>query len=172
MKKQASQSPSRQVIPDFTVTYFLTQAETSALVKQGIWADDVRKIARSMSIERGRIAAMLGIPGIAVASGGQRKQLLSPAHARRLVGLGKLAGLLQALVARSGDSNNFNAMHWLAHWLLHLPRLPRRLLPGRGRLLLFARPSIGAPLRCEAFSCAQLEPSFCTPTTTTQGIHI
>jgi hypothetical protein len=116
-KRSTAESRSKRVTPDFTASYFLTQAETSALVKQGIWADDVRKIARSMGLKREQVAVMLGIPVAAVATGGQRKQLLASAHARRLVGLGKLAGQLQAMIARSDDGNNFNAMRWLAQWL-------------------------------------------------------
>jgi hypothetical protein len=116
-KPSVGQSSARRATPDFTVTYFLSRADTVALIKRGIYADDIRKMACYMGVTRKQIAIMLAVSAAVVATGAGRRQLLTPVHAHRLVGLGKLVGQLQAIVAHSGGSDNFDAMHWLAQWL-------------------------------------------------------
>jgi uncharacterized protein (DUF2384 family) len=96
----ASKMPSPT---NFADIYSLGPAERIALVKRGVQAGDVLKIAKT-----------IGRP--TVDRKARAHQRLSIEHGERLIGLSKLVGQVQVMVEQSGEATGFDAAMWLGEW--------------------------------------------------------
>lgn len=93
------------------------------LIKQGIPASVLIKLAKSMRTSREHLITALGFPRTAILRKIQRRQNLSITQAERIIGLAKLIGQIEIMVAAS-QVNDFNAAMWLGDWLYRpLPAL-------------------------------------------------
>lgn len=109
-----SRSPSPT---NFSRVYHLAPAERIALVKQGIPAGDVVKIAKSIGRPKERLMKVLGLPRATVDRKARAKQRLSVEHGERLLGFSKLLGQVQVMVEQSGNPTGFEPAKWVADWL-------------------------------------------------------
>lgn len=93
------------------------------LIKGGIAASVLTQLAKSMRVSQNRLIASLGFPRTAIVRKIQLRQNLSVAQAERVIGLAKLIGQIEIMVATS-EVSDFNAAQWLGDWLCHpLPAL-------------------------------------------------
>jgi putative toxin-antitoxin system antitoxin component (TIGR02293 family) len=87
------------------------------LIKSGVSAQDVARIARSMDRSKEQISKTLGLAVSTVDRKAKENQRLTTEQSERLVGLAKLIGQVQTMVDESGEPDGFNAAQWLADWL-------------------------------------------------------
>jgi putative toxin-antitoxin system antitoxin component (TIGR02293 family) len=101
---------------NFADVYGLGPAERIALVKRGIPAGDVFKIAKTIGRPKERLMKVLGLPRATVDRKARAHQPLSIEHGERLIGFSKLVGQVQVMVEQSGDPTGFDAAKWLGEW--------------------------------------------------------
>jgi len=113
---------------NFVDLYSLGPAERIALVKRGVPAGDVFKIAKTIGRPKERLMKVLGLPRATVDRKARAHQQLSIEHGERLIGFSKLVGQVQVMVEQSGDPTAFDAAKWLGEWLERpLPALGGKL---------------------------------------------
>ena len=101
---------------NFADVYSLAPADRIALVKRGIPAGEVFKIAKTIGRPKERLMKMLGLPRATVDRKARAHQQLSIEHGQRLLGFSKLVGQVQVMVEQSGDPTGFDAAKWLGKW--------------------------------------------------------
>src|SRR5262245_48661857 len=109
-------SPKRTSATSFAKVYQLEPDERIALVKRGVPASEVFKLAAIIGRPKERLLKMLGVPRATVDRKAKANQALSIEHGERLIGFAKLVGQVQVMVAQSGDPTGFDAPKWLARW--------------------------------------------------------
>lgn len=87
------------------------------MIKRGIAAGNVPLLAKRMDTPRERLVQWLDFPSTTIARKIRLKQDLTQDQAERFVGLSALVGQVEAMVAESGNSQGFDAAHWVARWL-------------------------------------------------------
>jgi putative toxin-antitoxin system antitoxin component (TIGR02293 family) len=102
---------------NFADVYRLGPAERIALVKRGVAAGDVLKVAKTIGRPKERLMKVLGLPRATVDRKARANQQLSVEHGERLIGFSKLVGQVQVMVDQSGDPTGFDAAKWLGNWL-------------------------------------------------------
>lgn len=94
-----------------------TMLDRVELVRDGVPAELLTYLADAMGVSRERLYQMIGLPR----STGDRKlregQRLDADQGERVLGLARLVGLVERIVAESGDAEAFDAARWLAAWL-------------------------------------------------------
>jgi putative toxin-antitoxin system antitoxin component (TIGR02293 family) len=116
--RQTPPAATRQPGPtNFAVVYALGSAERIALVKQGIPAVEVFKVAKTIGKPKEKLMKVLGLPRATVDRRARAKQQLSVEHGERLMGFSKLVGQVQVMVEEAGDPTGFDAAKWLGQWL-------------------------------------------------------
>jgi len=116
--RSAGSMSSKSLGPtNFVDLYSLGPAERIALVKRGVPAGDVLKVAKTIGRPKERLMKLLGLPRATVDRKARAHQQLSIEHGERLIGFSKLVGQVQVMVERSGDPTGFDAAKWLGEWL-------------------------------------------------------
>lgn len=95
----------------------LDPLERVTIAKGGVPAVFVQGMAQDMGIPRDRLVTNLGMAPATVSRKVQQRQVLSPDQSERALGMARLVGQVQSMVAESGDSEGFDAAAWLASWL-------------------------------------------------------
>ncbi len=101
----------------FAKVYHLAPVERIALVKRGVPAADVARIAKSIGQPKERLMNLLGLPRATVDRKARAKQQLSVEHSERVIGFTNLVGQVEVMIAQSGDPIGFDAAKWLCEWL-------------------------------------------------------
>lgn len=104
-------------VTNFSGMYRLDPIERIEIVKRGVPAGEVAKLAKSMGRPKKHIFELLGLPRATVDRQARTKQQLSIEQGERVVGFSKLVGQVQVMVEQSGDSENFDAAKWVTDWL-------------------------------------------------------
>lgn len=112
-----SRAPSPKGKDPFATLYtapILTQVEW---VKNGLGAQDAKRILAHLQIPQGETLAALQIPAATINRKARTNAPLSPAEGERVLGLGRLLGQVQTMVRESGTQAGFDAAAWLSAWL-------------------------------------------------------
>jgi putative toxin-antitoxin system antitoxin component (TIGR02293 family) len=117
VRAAASISAKKPSPTNFAGVYELGPAERIALVKQGVAASEVFKVAKTIGRPKERLMKVLGLPRATVDRKAKANQHLSVEHGERLIGFSKLVGQVQVMVEQSGDPTGFDAAKWLGDWL-------------------------------------------------------
>lgn len=91
--------------------------ERIELVKAGVMARDVPVLGRRMDLSNERLYAVLGLSRSTVDRKVREDKPLSRDEGERVLGLARLIGQVDAMVAESGNAAGFDAAPWLARWL-------------------------------------------------------
>jgi putative toxin-antitoxin system antitoxin component (TIGR02293 family) len=91
--------------------------ERIGLVKAGLPAQLLVTLARDMQLPRERLYAWLGIARTTANRKIKGDELLSQDESERALGLSRLIGQVQRVVAESGTPEGFDAARWTAQWL-------------------------------------------------------
>lgn len=102
---------------NFVESFQSEQMERVRIVKQGIPASVVEVIAKCMAMPKVRLVAALGIALTTVDRKVRENKPLSKDDSSRLLGMVRLIGQVQTMVAESGNPMGFNAAKWVASWL-------------------------------------------------------
>ena len=101
----------------FLDVYFAEPLTRVTIVKDGLPADYLDKLAKSLGIGKDRLLPTLGIAQATVSRKVRLGQRLSTDDGERALGMAKLIGQVEAMVQQSGDPTGFDAAKWLAGWL-------------------------------------------------------
>lgn len=91
--------------------------ERIGLVKHGLPASILVALSRDMAVSRDNLYGWLGIPRATANRKVKADDLLSKDESESALGLARLVGLVEQIVAESGDPASFDAATWTASWL-------------------------------------------------------
>jgi putative toxin-antitoxin system antitoxin component (TIGR02293 family) len=111
----------------FSKLYMLEPLETVALVKQGVPARFLVRLIREMGSPKHYVVLALGIAPSTATRKMESDSTLNLDESERVLGLGKLIGQVQTIVAESGETAGFDAAKWVAEWI----KTPQRALGGK-----------------------------------------
>ncbi len=101
----------------FTKMYRATPLERIGLIREGVSAVVLLRTGEEMGVAKERMIAMLHFTRATVNRRIKTKEALPTEYSERIIGLQKLIGQVEIMVAESGDPTGFNAAHWVADWL-------------------------------------------------------
>ena len=91
--------------------------EIVPLIRDGLPATVVPQTARDMGVAIDTLYAWLKFPRSTINRKVSERSVLSPDVTEKLIGLQRLIGLVENIMAESGSETDFNAAHWVAGWL-------------------------------------------------------
>lgn len=97
--------------------YRASRAERFALIDQGVAAGVLSETIRVLGLPQDRTFKILGLPRSTMLKKIAAGQALDRTEGSLVVGLQRLIGQVETMVAESGDSTHFNAAKWLAGWM-------------------------------------------------------
>ena len=106
-----------RVLYDRTVLHGGDPQQRIALIRQGIPASTVSRLAARMGMSKEWLLASLGLSRATISRKEKDASLLSKDESERVLGVETLIGMVQAMVERSGDPVGFDAARWTADWL-------------------------------------------------------
>lgn len=104
-------------VTNFSGVYRLGPLERIEIIKSGVPAGEVAKIAKTIGRPKEHLFKVLGLPRATVDRRARSKQQLSADQGERVLGFSKLVGQVQVTVEQSGDPAGFDAARWVADWL-------------------------------------------------------
>jgi len=105
---------------DFIRLYQSTPVERIGLIRKGVNAADFKVFVSRLDIQQEKIFAMLDIAIATVNRKASRNEALSREDSEKVVGMAKLIGQVETMLAESGDPGStpdFDAARWLTHWM-------------------------------------------------------
>ncbi len=102
---------------DFVGLYRADALERIEWARTGVMARDLAAIGRRMGLSNERLYGLLGLPRSTTDRKVREDRSLSRDEGERLIGLARLIGQVEAIVAESGEPAGFDAPSWLAGWL-------------------------------------------------------
>jgi putative toxin-antitoxin system antitoxin component (TIGR02293 family) len=118
--KAVRHSPARVIQDDmntFLDVYLAEPLTRVRLIKGGVSARYVDRMAREMGMPKERLFPALGLSAATVNRRARESKNLSIEDSERVVGMARLVGQVQAMVNDSGNPAGFNAAQWVARWL-------------------------------------------------------
>ena len=101
----------------FAHVYRATPLERVNWIRAGIPAETLILTGEEMGVAKEKMLTLLHLTRATVNRRIKSKQALPAEYAERVIGLQKLIGQVEVMVAESGDPAGFNAAHWMADWL-------------------------------------------------------
>ena len=95
----------------------MSPVERVEVVKRGVAAETVVRIARLTGQPKERVMSLLGLPRSTVDRKARTAQALPLDQGERVLGLLRLVGQVQVMVDESGDPEGFDAAKWVSSWL-------------------------------------------------------
>lgn len=102
-----------------TELYRAGSMERVALAREGFSAGQLKATAKRLHISQESVYELLNLSPATIARKMKEKQRLNTAQTELLMGLERLIGLVEDIVAAAGndDAKEFDAGQWVAHWL-------------------------------------------------------
>ncbi|GLS98278.1 antitoxin Xre-like helix-turn-helix domain-containing protein [Piscinibacter gummiphilus] len=141
-----------EALPSYRSFLAMEPIERIKTVKQGVSPALADRLCHDLGMSRARLCEWAGISSRTVARCSQRGLPLGKTEGEHLLGVARLVGEAEQIVAESGDQDGFDAGRWLAGWLStphpalggHLPCEYVGLFDGRALLSsLLRRMQIG-----------------------------
>ena len=99
-------------------------SERIDLIREGIPAESLVITGTDMGMPKERLLSFLHFPRSTINRRISRKEFLPPEFSERMIGLEKLIGQVEDIMADAEGVQDFNAAQWVAQWLeLPLPAL-------------------------------------------------
>ena len=87
------------------------------MIRKGVPAGEAKQIGKDLGVEQGVFYKALGFKTATVNRKAKRNDPLTSDESERLLGVAKLVGQLEAIVAESGEAKGFEAAEWMSRWL-------------------------------------------------------
>lgn len=117
VKKRFGKSSAPGKISSFKDVYLLPSVERDTLVKAGVPSTFTVVVIESMGVPKERFYRMLNLSRSTLERKLQASADMSTAESERVIGLSRLIGQVQAMVAESGQSDGFDAAKWFSAWI-------------------------------------------------------
>lgn len=101
----------------FVKMYRATPLERIGLIRDGVSAEVLIETGEEMGVAKEKMLSLLHFTRATVNRRIKTKEALPTEYSERIIGLQKLIGQVEIMVAESGDPTGFNAAHWVADWL-------------------------------------------------------
>jgi putative toxin-antitoxin system antitoxin component (TIGR02293 family) len=101
----------------YVVFYDASNVDRIGIVKAGLPARLLTTLADDMHVTRERLYRWLGIARATANRKVAADEVLSQDESERVLGIARLVGLVEKIVAQSGEPAGFNAARWTAAWL-------------------------------------------------------
>ncbi len=117
--KTARKSPlvSNPLDFSFSDLYLVEPIDRIRLIREGVPARYIKVISDSMGITKDTLFKFLNLPKSTIDKKSVANQVLPIDQGERLIGMAKLVGQVESIVAESGNPEGFNAAKWVAQWL-------------------------------------------------------
>ena len=117
--KVARKNPSAVSQLDFSFIhiYQVAPIDRIKLIRDGVPARYINVVSDSMGITKDALFKFLNLPKSTVDKKSVSNQMLPIEQGERLIGMAKLVGQVESIVAESGSLDGFNAAKWVAQWL-------------------------------------------------------
>ncbi len=97
--------------------FLASRGERFELIEQGVPATMLLSTIKDMGITQDRAFAILGFPRSTMAKKIAEGKVLDPKDSTLVIGLRRLIGQVDVMVAQSGNPKGFDAAKWVAAWL-------------------------------------------------------
>jgi len=111
----------------YAALYDAGHVDRIGIVRAGLPAKLLTTLAEDMQVSRERLYGWLGVARATVNRKVQAGDLLNQDESERALGIVRLVGKVEKVVAESGDPAGFNAALWTAQWL----QQPNKALGGK-----------------------------------------
>jgi putative toxin-antitoxin system antitoxin component (TIGR02293 family) len=101
----------------YEVMETLSRLDRIDIVKEGLPARILATLANDMRVPRERLYGWIGIARTTANRKVTRRERLSQDESERALGIARLVGEVQTIVAESGEPQGFDAARWTASWL-------------------------------------------------------
>lgn len=88
-----------------------------AMIRQGVPAIEAKRLVQALGVEQKAFYQALGLKTATVNRKITQSEQLASDESERLLGVARLIGQVEAIVAESGDPKGFDAPEWLSRWL-------------------------------------------------------
>lgn len=88
-----------------------------AMIRQGVPAIEAKRLVQALGVEQKVLYQALGLKTATVNRKITQSEQLASDESERLLGVARLIGQVEAIVAESGDPKDFDAPEWLSRWL-------------------------------------------------------
>jgi putative toxin-antitoxin system antitoxin component (TIGR02293 family) len=88
-----------------------------AMIRQGVPAIEAKRLVQALGVEQKVFYQALGLKTATVNRKITQSEQLASDESERLLGVARLIGQVEAIVADSGDPKGFDAPEWLSRWL-------------------------------------------------------
>lgn len=116
-KKRFGKGHAPGRISSFKDVYYLPAVERDTLVKAGVPSQFTVVLIESMGVPKERFYRILNLSRSTLERKLQASADMSTAESERVIGLSKLIGQVQAMVAESGEPEGFDAARWFSAWI-------------------------------------------------------
>lgn len=117
VKKRFGKGPAPGRISSFRDVYSLPELERDTLVKAGVPSEFAVVLIEAMGVPKERFYRILNLSRSTLDRKLQASSDMSTAESERVIGLSRLIGQVQAMVAESGAPEAFDAARWFAAWM-------------------------------------------------------
>lgn len=101
----------------FATIYRVEPMDRIKLIRDGIPARYISVISDSMGITKETLFKFLNLPKSTIDKKSVANQMLPIEQGERLIGMAKLVGQVESMIAESGNPDGFDAAKWVASWL-------------------------------------------------------
>lgn len=88
-----------------------------AMIRQGVPAIEAKRLVQALGVEQKVFYQALGLKTATVNRKITQSEQLASDESERLLGVARLIGQVEQIVAESGDPQGFDAPEWLSRWL-------------------------------------------------------
>ncbi len=107
----------RRKASTYSSYYAASNVDRIGIVKAGLPARLLTTLADDMNVTRERLYRWLGIARATANRKVKADEILSQDESERALGIARLVGLVEKIVAESGDPVGFDSARWTATWL-------------------------------------------------------
>lgn len=108
---------ARDIKSNYLHMFKASPSEQIDIIRKGLPAEILTRTVLDMGMPKERLFTVLKLPRTTINRQISKKELLSPEYSERMIGLQKLIGQVESIMADSGADTDFNAAHWVAQWL-------------------------------------------------------
>lgn len=101
----------------YTKAFHATPIERIGIIRQGIPAKVLLDLVVDMGITKERVILTLHLPRATINRRIRKQDALPAECAERFLGLQKMIGQVEVMVAESGANVDFNAPRWVGEWI-------------------------------------------------------
>jgi putative toxin-antitoxin system antitoxin component (TIGR02293 family) len=88
-----------------------------AMIRNGVPAIEAKRLVQALGVEQKVFYQALGLKTATVNRKITQSEQLASDESERLLGVARLIGQVEAIIAESGEAQDFDAPEWLSRWL-------------------------------------------------------